>query len=137
MSAPVASENSPQDSTNSNVSEGNWLVLRNALAGPNWIPWMPRLKNSATWPTRWPVQRSTWPAFTGTRANGGNNVSENHKLEKPSTNTSEILELAHRAEKGDASAVPLLRELLSRSPTVAEMLGGNLAQQAEWSLLSS
>ena len=65
-------------------------------------------------------------------------MADNQKPEKPfaAADTSELWELVHKAEKGDAKAVPLLRELLSSSPAFVERLGGNLAQQAEWSLLN-
>jgi hypothetical protein len=66
-------------------------------------------------------------------------VDENQKTEKRSGawKTDEIRQLIRRAEKGDAKAVPELRDLLINLPSFVDLLGGNLAQQAELSLLSA
>src|SRR5262249_49173268 len=47
----------------------------------------------------------------------------------------ELLALADRAQKGDETALPLLRELL-KEPAVVDMLGGSLAKQAQLTLIN-
>ena len=47
----------------------------------------------------------------------------------------ELLALADRAQKGDTTALPPLRELL-KEPAVVDMLGGNLAKQAQLTLIN-
>jgi hypothetical protein len=46
----------------------------------------------------------------------------------------ELWALVQRAEKGDASTLPALRELL-KEPAAVDLLGGELARQAEASLI--
>src|SRR2546423_6899623 len=53
----------------------------------------------------------------------------------PST-AADIRKLLDRAHKGDASTLPVLRKMLE-NPAFVDMLGGNLAQQAELSLIEA
>jgi hypothetical protein len=46
----------------------------------------------------------------------------------------ELLALADRAQKGDRTAVPALRELF-KDPATVDLLGGNLARQAQYKLI--
>jgi hypothetical protein len=46
-----------------------------------------------------------------------------------------LQKLAERAEKGDSTAMPALREMMQKVPAVVDLLGGNLAQQAEASFV--
>jgi hypothetical protein len=48
----------------------------------------------------------------------------------------ELEELLRRAREGDKTTLPALREMLQRPEAVAEF-GGDLAEQAEWSLLQA
>jgi hypothetical protein len=52
------------------------------------------------------------------------------------TNVEDLLALARRAEKGDLSTLPALRELL-KHPEAVRLLGGDLAHQAEQSLIKA
>jgi hypothetical protein len=54
-------------------------------------------------------------------------------VEAPRTHE-EIVALVRRAEKGDASALPALRELL-KDPATVDSLGGDLAKQAQLTLI--
>jgi hypothetical protein len=45
-----------------------------------------------------------------------------------------LLDLAGRAQKGDTTALPALRELL-KNPTAVDLLGGDMARQAQLSLI--
>jgi hypothetical protein len=63
------------------------------------------------------------------------NQKEQQLAMLPKTNK-EFLEVLKRAEKGDASTLPVLRILLQSSDEV-ERLGGNLARQAEQSLIAA
>jgi hypothetical protein len=47
---------------------------------------------------------------------------------------SDLLALADRAQKGDKTALPALRELLS-DPALVDVLGGDLARQAQLTLI--
>ncbi len=49
---------------------------------------------------------------------------------KPPHDPKELVALLNRAQKGDDSTLPALRELM-RDPYYVEVLGGNLARQAE------
>lgn len=50
------------------------------------------------------------------------------------TKHDELLALAERAEKGDKTTLPALRELL-KDPALVDALGGDLAEQAQMALL--
>lgn len=43
--------------------------------------------------------------------------------------------LLKRAKAGDEKTVPELRKILARAPELVNLYGGNLAEQAEWSLV--
>ena len=47
----------------------------------------------------------------------------------------ELLALTNRAQKGDKTALPALRELL-KEPAYVDALGGNLAKQAQFTLIN-
>jgi hypothetical protein len=47
-----------------------------------------------------------------------------------------LQELVERAEKGDATTLPVLHQLL-RDPAAVELFGGNLAKEAERALVSA
>jgi hypothetical protein len=49
---------------------------------------------------------------------------------------SDTVALLRRAEQGDASALPAVRELL-QNPEAVELLGGDLARQVEYSLIDN
>jgi hypothetical protein len=48
-----------------------------------------------------------------------------------------LQQLVERARKGDASTLPALRKMLQASPGFVEVCGGDLARQAEHSLLNA
>jgi hypothetical protein len=53
----------------------------------------------------------------------------------PAPTKADLLALADRTQSGDKSALPALRELL-KDPTMVDTLGGNLARQAELTLIA-
>lgn len=56
-------------------------------------------------------------------------------MSKPSLpNHDELLKLTDRAQQGDKSTLPALRELLA-APGVVDLLGGDLARQAQYTLI--
>jgi hypothetical protein len=52
------------------------------------------------------------------------------------TDRTQLEKLLDRAQKGDTSTLPAVREML-QTPTVVDAFGGNLAQQAELSLVNA
>jgi len=54
--------------------------------------------------------------------------------EKVPTDTEGLGKLLQRAQRGDASTLPVLRKMLE-DPVTVDVLGGNLAQQAEHSFI--
>jgi hypothetical protein len=83
------------------------------------------------------VPRYWQPAFTCTSAvNGENDVSKTGTpAQACPTDPDELMALTDRAQKGDKTALPALRELL-KVPAVVDMLGGNLAKQAQLTLIN-
>src|SRR5262245_28894418 len=77
------------------------------------------------------------PVFTSTSAANGENDGEKKKTpvkispKKPD----ELLALMDRAKTGDKTALPALRELL-KEPAVVDALGGDLAKQAQLTLIN-
>jgi hypothetical protein len=55
-------------------------------------------------------------------------------IEPAARKHSELLALTDRAQKGDKSALPALRELLA-NPAAVDLLGGDLARQAQLTLI--
>jgi hypothetical protein len=49
----------------------------------------------------------------------------------------DLRKLLERAQKGDASTLPALREMMQASPGFVDLCGGDLARQAERSLLNA
>jgi hypothetical protein len=49
----------------------------------------------------------------------------------------DLQQLVDRARRGDASALPMLREIMQKAPSLVDNLGGNLAEQAEASLIKA
>jgi hypothetical protein len=47
----------------------------------------------------------------------------------------EVMAWIHRAEEGDQTVLPALREVLKAEPTAADLLGGDLAKQAQQTLI--
>jgi hypothetical protein len=52
------------------------------------------------------------------------------------TDRATLEKLLDRAQKGDTSTLPAVREML-RNPAVVDSFGGNLVQQAELSLINA
>ncbi len=52
------------------------------------------------------------------------------------TDPKELRKIVQRARQGDEATLPVLRELL-KNPATVDMLGGNLARQAEHSLINA
>jgi len=48
-----------------------------------------------------------------------------------------MLEIIERAQSGDATAMPALREMLDRVPSIREMLGADLERTVEYSISKS
>jgi hypothetical protein len=85
------------------------------------------------------VPRCGLPVSTSTNAaNGENNVTQTHQPEKQALpmEPREIHALLERSQKGDKTALPALRELL-QSPRYVDMLGGDLAYQAQRSFVEA
>src|SRR5262245_29967602 len=82
-------------------------------------------------PRCWP------PAFTDiSAANGENVVGKTKTATETSPETHEELRaLTDRAQKGDKTALPALRELL-KEPAAVDLLGGDLAKQAQLTLVT-
>jgi hypothetical protein len=78
------------------------------------------------------------PAFASTTAaNGERPVSGAKPKALPTPKTAEeILALLRRARKGDEAALPAVRELL-KNPEAIDYCGGDIARQAEASLIST
>jgi hypothetical protein len=85
----------------------------------------------------WPVPRCWLPVFTNTKvANGGDDVSETATQAQSDLKAyHELLALTERAQQGDKTTLPALRELF-REPAVVDALGGDLAKQAQLTLIS-
>jgi hypothetical protein len=75
--------------------------------------------------------------FTSTSAaNGEDDVSKPTTAAQASPKKhDELLALTDRAQKGDKTALPALRELL-KEPAAADLLGGDLAKQAQLTLIN-
>lgn len=56
------------------------------------------------------------------------------KNDKPQDQAGELLALTDRAQKGDETALPALRQLLA-DPVLVDLLGGDLARQAQLTLI--
>src|SRR5262245_40894727 len=81
--------------------------------------------------------RSWPPGFTSTSAaNGENDVGKNKTpVQTSPKKPDELLALMDRAQTGDKTALPALRELL-KDPAVVDALGGDLAKQAQLTLIN-
>src|SRR5262249_34792584 len=82
-------------------------------------------------PRCWP------PAFTDiSAANGENVVGKTKTPTQTSPETHEELRaLTDRAQKGDQSTLPTLRDML-KEPAAVDILGGDLAKQAQLTLIN-
>jgi hypothetical protein len=78
------------------------------------------------------------PGIGGTtEENGDANVADNLPVnDAVPTERQAIIEVLHRAERGDAASLPVLRELL-KNPKVVKACGGDLARRIEDSLITS
>jgi hypothetical protein len=69
--------------------------------------------------------------------NGDADVSEKKTELKVADTPAEMLEIVERAQTGDESAIPALRELLDRVPSIRECLGADLDRTVEYSITRS
>jgi hypothetical protein len=53
------------------------------------------------------------------------------------TDPGEINKIIKRAQQGDATALPMLRKLLTENKGFVDLLGGDLARQVEYSLINA
>src|SRR6266508_4901468 len=92
-----------------------------------------------TWPTYWPELRC-WPLPSNSTgaASGATDVSTTTNPAEAviPTGADEMRKFLKRAQSGDASTLPALRKLL-QDPASVDHFGGNLAEQAELSLIEA
>jgi hypothetical protein len=90
------------------------------------------------WLTCWPAPPWWLPGIASTNTViGESDVSTTTKTtDTIPSQANQVLEFVQRAQSGDASTLPALRQML-QNPAVVEALGGDLARQAEMSLIAA